>query len=261
VSSRFVVADARQRKLVIIDERSGHLVDLVTSASAGFYDITAFEVDPLRGDLWVVSAEAAAAAPDRSPATALHKLQLVSGRPLDRIVVPADLQPSRLTDVAVARDGSVVVLDTTGNRILRLRPATHDLAPVATFHLEGATSLAPSGDHTVYVAHASGIARVDTSTGSVEPLASARDVNVTGFERIRWARDSLVGIQRLADGSRRAVRLRILQGRASGIDIIDSDIALTDDPAATVSGDDFYFLVHQPRGDAGDVVIRRSRLR
>src|SRR5262249_4305503 len=86
VSSRFVVADARQRKLVIIDERSHSLVDLVTSASADFFDITALEIDPLRGDLWVVSAEPSGTAPDRPPATALHKLQLVSGRPLIRVL-------------------------------------------------------------------------------------------------------------------------------------------------------------------------------
>src|SRR6185295_3678337 len=84
VSSRFVVADGGLRKLVIIDERSGHVVDLVTSASAGFYDITGLEIDPLRGDLWVVSAEPTASGTDR-PASSLHKLQLVSGRPVAQI--------------------------------------------------------------------------------------------------------------------------------------------------------------------------------
>src|SRR5262249_49722464 len=56
-SGRFVVGDRRERKLVTVDERSQHAVDLVRSASAGFYDVAALEIDSRRGDLWVVSTE------------------------------------------------------------------------------------------------------------------------------------------------------------------------------------------------------------
>ena len=261
VSSRFVVADAGLRKLMIIDERSRHLVDLVTSASAGFYDITGLEIDPSRGDLWVVSAEPAATSDERAGASALHRLQLVSGRPLDRIPIPNDLRPCRLGDVAVTHDGSVLVLDTMGSRLLRFRPAAHTLTPVARLHLQSPTSVAVAGERVVYVAHAAGIARVDTVTGRVKPVSSSGDVSLIGFERIRWALDSLVGIQRLSDGTRRAVHVKIVDARAVGIDTIDTDLSATDHPVATVSGDEFYFLVHQTDGDPGDVVIRRSRMR
>jgi hypothetical protein len=260
-SSRFVVVDTSLRKLIIIDERSSHVVDLVTSASAGFYDITGLEIDPVRGDLWVVSSEpASATTSDHSPASALHKLQLVSGRPLERIPCPVDLQPCRFQDVGIARDGRVIVLDTAGNRLLRWFPANRTFTAVAALHV-AATSLAPAGERFVYVAHEDGIARVDTSTGAVTPLAYSRDVQLAGFERIRWARDSLVGVQRLPDGSQRAVRLKIVAGRAASIEIIDGGIAATDNLLATASGDEFYVLVH-PRGrDVGDVVIRRRVLR
>jgi hypothetical protein len=261
VSSRFVVADVGLRKLVIIDERSGHFVDLVTSASAGFYDITGLEIDPVRGDLWVVSAEPAAPGADRSPASALHKLQLVSGRPLEQITVPVDLQPCRLHDVAVTRDGGVLVLDASGNRVLRLRSGSHTFTPVATLHVQGSTSLAAAGDRIVYVAHASGVTRLDTVTGAVEALASAPDVPLGGFERIRWVRGSLVGIQRAPDGGLRAVRVKIENGRATAMEILDGGITATDHPVATVSGDEFYLLVHQADGNANDVVIRRSLVR
>ena len=111
------------------------------------------------------------------------------------------------------------------------------------------------------MAHESGIARVDTSSGAVQSLAASRDVQVGGFERIRWARDSLVGVQRLSDGTRRAVRLRIVAGRAARIDIVDSDISATENPLATASGDEFYLLVHPGGRDAGDIVIRRRVVR
>lgn len=261
VSSRFVVADAGLRKLMIIDERSHHVVDLVTSASAGFYDITGFEIDSSRGDLWVVSAEPAATSNDRMAASALHKLQLVSGRPLDRIPVPADLQPCRLVDVAVTPEGTVLVLDAAGSRLLRYRPTAHTFTPVAALHLQTPTSLATAGDRIVYIAHAAGIARVDTVTGGVESLSSSRGVQLVGLDRIRWVRDSLVGIQRSSDGTRRVVRIRIVDRHAVAMDIFDTDLSATDPPVATVSDDELYFLVHQTDGDPGDVVIRRSRMR
>src|SRR5262249_42975755 len=156
-------------------------------------------------------------------------------------------QPCRLQDVGVTREGTVMVLDAVGNRVLRWRPANHTFTAVATLHVAATTSLAPAGDRFVYVAHESGIERVDASSGTVESLAHSSDVQIAGFERIRWARDSLVGIQRLPDGSQRAVRIRIVAGRAAGIDIIDGEIAATDRPLATASGDEFYVLVH-PRG-------------
>lgn len=260
VSSRFVLADAPGRKLVVLDERSHRLVDLVTSASAGFYDVTGLEIDVPRGNLWVVSAEPATAATGQPTATALHKLQLVSGRPLDRVPVSNDLLPSRLEDVAITPNGTVLVLDTIGRRILQLRQPTHDLAPVAALSFNDSTSLAAVDDHIVYVAHSSGISRVDTARGKIEPLASSPDIRLSGFSRIRWSGDSLIGVQHLSDGGNRAVRVRVAGGRATRIDIIESDIPLTGS-AATVSGGEFFFLVQQPSRDGSDIVIRRSRLR
>jgi hypothetical protein len=260
VSSRFVVADTGLKKLMILDQRSGHVVDLVTSASAGFYDITGLEIDSARGTLWAVSAESASAAAERQPSSALHKMQLVSGRPLDRIPVPDDLKPCRLEDVAVTRDGSVLLLDAAGKRVLRLRAGTRAFTPVASLRVEGLTSLAPTGDRIVYVAHASGIVRVDTVSGAVAALAGSGDA-LGGFERIRWAKDSLVGVQRLPDAARRVVRIRIVDGRASAPEIIDGAITAPDNPIVTVSGDEFYYVVRPPSSSADEVVIRRSLIR
>jgi hypothetical protein len=259
-SSRFILADARQRKLVIVDERSRHLVDLVTAPSAGFYEITALEIDPLRGVLWVVSAEPAGAATNRPSATALHRLQLVSGRPLERILLSDDMLPARLGDVAVTPNGTVLVLDTIGYRILRLRPATHELTAVATLAVD-ATSLAPIDDRTAYVAHTAGMVRVDISTGAVAPVAGVGDVQLTGFERVRWTGNSLVGMQRLADGTRRAVRIRFASGQPAVMETIESDIPVPDGHVFAVSGDEFYFLAHQPSADGAEVVVRRTPLR
>ena len=259
VSSRFVVADGLRHKLVVIDERSRHVLDLVTARSAGFFDITGFDVDAVRGDLWVVSAEPSADA--GRGATALHKIQLVSGRPLERIVVPDDQRPCRLTDVAVTPNGTVFVLDGEGSRLLRFQPSTRTLLPVAELRLPGTVTLAPVSDHIVYVAHKSGIVRVDTATGKVAPLTGSREDALAGVERMRWMRDSLFGIQRLPDGRRHSVRIRLANGRAASIDIIDPGLSLDEGAAAAVSDDEFYVAVHQAGAHGDEIVIRRSRLR
>jgi hypothetical protein len=256
VSSRFVVADENRRNLKVIDERSHHIIDLVTAQSAGFYDITSLEIDPARGDLWVASADPSACA--------LHKVQLVSGRPLDRIPLPAELEPCRVVDLAVTPAGRVLLLDAASLKLIEYRQANHTFRAVATLQLESPTSLAAAGDRFVYIAHRSGIARVDAVTGVAEPLAASPNVTLSGFERIRWTRDSLVGVQRTSDGRARAVRVRIVDGRAAMMDIIDEGLSATDGPIGTVSGDDFYLLTAEPsrEPDAGrDLVIRRSRVR
>ena len=256
VSSRFVIAGENRRKLMVIDERSQHVIDLVTAQSAGFYDITGLEIDPARGDLWVVSADPSACA--------LHKLQLVSGRPLDRIPLPPAPEPCRVVDIAVTSAGRVLLLDAASSKVIGYRPANRTFATVATLQLDSPTSLAPAGDRLVYVAHRSGIARVDGATGSVESLAASPDVALAGFERIRWTRNSLVGIQRTSDGRARAVRIKIVEGRAATLEVLDDGLSATDHPIATVSGEDFYLLAREPAvppGDGRDIVIRRSRVR
>jgi hypothetical protein len=256
VSSRFVVADENRRNLMVIDERSHHVIDLVTAESAGFNDITSLEIDPARGDLWVVSADPSACA--------LHKVQLVSGRPLDRIPLPAELEPCRVVDLAVTPAGRVLLLDVVSPKLIEYRQANHTFRNVTTLQIEGATSLASAGERVVYIAHRSGIARVDVVTGAVESLAASPNVTLSGFERIRWTHDSLAGVQRTTDGRERAVRIRIAEGRATTLEVLDDGLSAADRPVGTVSGDDFYLLTAEPSSEPGagrDLVIRRSRVR
>ena len=118
ISRRFVFGDRRGRKLIVVDERSNQPVDLVRADSAGFLDISAVEIDAKRGDLWVASTAAA----DGAGTATLHRLQLVSGRPLRAYPVAALLEPVKLVDLAVNPAGAVLVLDSVTPQLLVLRP-------------------------------------------------------------------------------------------------------------------------------------------
>src|SRR5262249_5848841 len=115
VSHRFLFGDRLGRKLIVVGEGTNHTVDFVRADSAGFGDIAAMEIDGRRGDLWVMSAGLA------DGAAALHKLQLVSGRPLKSFPIAADSDAIRPVDLAVTPAGAVVALDSAGRQLLVLR--------------------------------------------------------------------------------------------------------------------------------------------
>ena len=171
VSRRFIVGDRNAGRLVVIDELSHHVTTLVSAASAGFYDaITAFEIDPRRGDLWVASVK------DSGPDSVLHKLQLVSGRVLEQIRLGAEDVKTRIADLAVAGDGTILALDSEGGRILRLQPGTRRLEDVGRIAApKGARSFTLANERVVYVASDEGIARIDLQTKETTKVRVPRE--------------------------------------------------------------------------------------
>jgi hypothetical protein len=255
-SGRFVFGDATGRKLVIVDERMHFVVDLVREASAGFYDITAFEIDARRGDLWVVSAEPA------TGATRLHHVQMVSGRPLARVELPDGLTPGRFVDVAVTPDGVVYVLDAAGLRLLSMRPAATALTVAARLDMQAPTSIAPAGEGVVYVAHERGVSRVDTRSGRVISVRG-REAAMPAFARLRWNAGALLGVERLGDGTCRILRVPIdaATGRARSPQVLASGIAIPAPSAVSVSDDAVYFVSRDERANAtGDTLVKRIPL-
>jgi hypothetical protein len=263
VSRRFVFGDLLGRKLVVVGEGSGRTIDLVRSDTAGFHDVTALEIDAKRGDLWVASTARG------GEAAAIHKLQLISGRPVGLFELPAGAGTTNLADLAVAPDGTVLVLDSAERRVLALRPGAKSLEVVMTLNAARPSSIAAAGDERIaYVAHPDGIVRLDVQQKRAATVAPSKDASLENFERIRWHRGSLVGVQRLPDGSRAVARLQLSRGgqAVTRVTLIDASIGPDAGPTfATVSGDDLYYVAVQPRdasaaAGAMSVVVQRMRL-
>ena len=263
VSERFVLADRAGRRLVIADERSRHVVDLVNADSAGFHDITGIEIDWRRGDLWVVSVDDPGNG--GAPASTLHKLQLVSGRPLERLSLPGDFGGARFVDVSVSPGGTVFMLDALGGRVFAVEPGSKHFALKCVLAMTHATTIAVVDDRFAYVAHASGLMRVDTLTGSSQLVRNGPEPALLGLEHLRWARDALVGIAHLPDGRKQAVSIPLVDGglRAARVDVLDADVALGGPDAVTLTADGMlYFLTKEPDpGGDGSFVVRSVRTR
>jgi hypothetical protein len=267
VSGRFLMADSTSDKLVSVDELSRHMVDLVKADSAGFRDITAFEIDTRRGDLWVVSAGKPGGT-DHESVTALHKLQLISGRPLAKFQPGDGFGDTRFQDVAIAKSGDVFVLDAAGGRVFRLAPRTTALKVACRLRLDHPVSLAIAGDRAAiaYVAHAGGLARVDLATGHSTRVAASKSLRLDGLERIRFDSGHVVATQRGEDGVRHVVSIRIAGGaspRASAIERLDGVDAVASGTLTALSGDDVYFLTREAGhdGEDGEFVVQRARVR
>ena len=235
--------------------------------SAGFQDIVSLEIDEKRGDLWVLSAAPAGGA------GTLHKLQLVSGRPLKSFAVPTALEPVTLVDLSVTASGAVFVLDAAGAQLLVLRPGAAALERVAKFEAADAVSLSVDGDERVaYVAHGQGVLRIDLRARSVAPLTAPQSVSIDRVERMRWRARGLIAIQVAGDGSRSIVRLDLNpSGRAvTRATTLERPASTTKPISMTFSGEDLVYLAEAASDSggasgepsrAGEIVAYRLRLR
>jgi hypothetical protein len=262
VSRRFIVADRGARRLTVVDEFSQHVANLASAQSAGFGDIAALEIDTRQGNLWVVSTDGASAggAPqstDQPLHTTLHKLQLISGRVLQSFVLPQRLGEARFADVAVTPDSTVLALDDSGQRIIRLRAKSTDLEVAATLK-DRPITIAPASDTRAYVASAEGIVVIDLGSGAVTKLRAASGVNLARVSRLRWHKGSLVAIQQ-NDGTYQAVRFTLDSSgtRATRQQVLDASLPTIEPTAAAVVGGVLYYLA---TGDGSQMVIRKITL-
>jgi len=257
VSGRFVVGDRHGRKLIIVQDGADHAVDLVGAESAGFHEIRAIAIDTRQGDLWVATATG------EDEQWSLHRLQLVSGRPLKVLPIDAALGPLKLVDLAVSPLGTILTVDAAGKRLLELRPKATSLQPVLSLAIDQPTSLAATNEEVVYVAGAASLERVDLKSRTAVPVSVPPGIEFANIERIRWHRDALLVVMGDGHGSRRVVRFDLsASGRAvTAATVIDRTIAATAGPVfTTVSGDYLSYVVAdaEPRTE---FIVRRIRLR
>jgi hypothetical protein len=250
VSRRFVVGDKRAGRLVVVDEVSHHLVNLASAASAGFYDtITSLAIDARRGDLWVTSVRGTV------PESALHKLQLVSGRVLLEIAVPPELGAVRLVDVGVLPDGTVLALDAESSRVLRVAPNGRTCSVAAEIPSKALAGMAV-GDGVLYLSEKSGVTRVDLASRGSRPLQHAPRIALDGISTLRVSNGSLVAVQQVGSGKLALVRLRL---DATGRRVTRRDVLAPslESNATTIAGNHVFYLT-SGQGTTS-TTIRRTR--
>jgi hypothetical protein len=256
VSRRFVVGDRLGRKLFVVDERSHATTDLVGAASAGFFDIAALAIDEKRGDLWVASTGS-------SGEGTLHKLQLVSGRPLRSFRVPSDREPVKLVDLAIAPSGTVVVLDAMTPQLFVLPAGGTALESVMRLDVQNPTGVAAGREEgTVFVSHQDGVSRIDLRSHSATLLAVPKGASLRGLGRIRRHGNGLIAVQVDDDGARRVLRLEMNESEITRAVPLAVSIAPAEQTfAMTIAGNDLVYLIADPaaagRSSSADTIHRQ----
>lgn len=204
VSARWLMADRDGRKIRVLGDGFDAPVDLVRAESAGFGAVTAVDIDRSRGDLWVASGQDAVGA-----AGGLHRLQLVSGRPLQTIAPPPEQQPWHPVALHVTRAG-VVTADEQG-RVWLVSPGGTSLRRVATVPARSALTMtaAPGRDDAVLVASTAKVFTVALDTGRVTEVTAAVEGALAGIEQMATWHDRVVVIQRDGDGRRYLAHWRL----------------------------------------------------
>ena len=259
VSQRFLFGDRQGRKLRVVGDRSVHADDLARADSGGFREIDAIAIDARRGDLWVASAGGG------EPSGLLHKIQLISGRPLRTFTVAADGAAVSPADVSVTANGSVVLLDAASGRVMMLRPGHDDVEVIAHLKSGNATSVTVGEDEdTAYVAHDEAVARVSLRSGTTSTLGWPKQTAIGSLEVIRAYRRSIVAIDRIA-GSRRVVRLE-LNDRGTAVTraaLVADGLPPDGRISAAISGDELVYVVDggsRGTSETAEVVVYRIAL-
>jgi hypothetical protein len=252
VSKRFIISDTDVSRLAVVDEYSRQVATLASGRAGGFGIVTAIEIDPREGDLWVASVDGASG----TEVPSLHKLQLISGRVLKSFPAARGLA-GRLVDIAVGGDGAVFAVQGDG-LILRLAPGGASLAPTTRITHTTFSSVASSGQGAVYVSRPDGVLRYRPSPSVL--VKAPPDVDLSGLARIRWSRGSLVGLQNGGNGTYRVVRIRLSRdGRsATGVEVLDESVRTPNPAAAAMAGDVFYYLAET---NGSELAIRRVNIR
>jgi hypothetical protein len=194
-------------------------------------------------------------------AAALHKIQLVSGRPLKSFPIAADPDAITPVDLAVTPAGVVVALDSAGHQLLVLRSKGTAVERVMRVNVTEPASLAAAGEEGIlYVASRDGVSRIDLRAQTATKVGAPRSVSLAHLERIRWRRQALIAIRADADGTRRIVRLTLnASGRAvTKATKIDSPaLSVGGQTFVAISGDELVYLVN---GEPTDFNIFRVPL-
>src|SRR5258706_3535558 len=162
-SHNFFVGSVTQERIGQVGP-TNTVTDFATP-EAGLDSVLGLAVDSPRRILYAVSTSALTTKGEERRRNAVVAFNVDNGRLLRRVDVPAARQ---LNDVAVAPGGRVFASDSASGAIYEIPVEGPVRELVAPGIVHGSNGLAASPDATrLYVAHSTGIATVDVSTGAV----------------------------------------------------------------------------------------------
>ncbi|MES3024174.1 MAG: hypothetical protein V4857_21610 [Pseudomonadota bacterium] len=260
VSKQFFIGSVPHKRVVRVSA-SGKVAPF-SAAGDGLHQILGVAVDAKRRIVYAVSTNALTSG--KPLHNAVFGFDLASGKRLFEYAVPLAQQ---LNDVAVAPNGDLYASDSRSGAIWRIRTsaAAGTPAPEVTPFLAAGTVggsnglvVAPDGN-TLYVAHSTGVVRVDTATGKLDKLMPPPRQTIAAIDGLYLWKGDLIGIQNVTNPGR-VIRLRLNPAGTEimGIDTLQShhNAAFDSPTTGAIAGNALYVLgtTQLPRyNDKGEV--------
>jgi len=166
----------------------------------GLDAILGLAVDGPRRILYAVATSALSEAGRARRKNAVLAFDIDKHQLLRRVDVPDAMQ---LNDVAVAIGGRVFASDSASGAIFEIPREGPARTLVPADRLRGSNGLAPSPDgKRLYVAHSTGLALVDPSTGEAKRVANTTRETVAGIDGLYDFQGDLIGVQNVTTPGR-----------------------------------------------------------
>ena len=235
---QFYLSSLNRRKIVKINSE-GRVSDFVPSDRYGLLPVLGIRMDPTDGTVWADTFEDAG------------KTELVhfdgAGKMLARYP-PKDSGKHGFNDLVVRKNGEVITTDSLGNQVCRFNRDTQAFAALKVHR----ALLYPNGialaedDHTVYVADAVGIVKVDLVSGESRDVDPGPRSTLAGADGLYLHRGFLIAVQN-GIGSPRVAAFRLSKdgNRVAQTIILENHTQFTTLPTTgAIRGNDFYFITN-----------------
>jgi DNA-binding beta-propeller fold protein YncE len=264
----FFVSSIHLRKVVRITS-DGKSSDFVHEGQDGLFGTLGLKVDPQRRLLWIISNAAREMngytdALDGQSSVLAYDLN--TGKLATKIDYGSAHDPSLLNDLAILDDGSVVITDSDGGGIMRVRLGSDTIEnwiPDHTFTFPNGIAVA-EGEPFVYVADFGGLSRIDVRSRTITPLIVEGET-LAGIDGLTTYHGDLIGIQN-GVGLPRVVRVSLNATRdaITHIEVIEAGNPQFDEPTTGVIANGAFYFMANPQLRAFDENHRiwpRERLR
>ena len=263
----FFVSSIHLRKVVRVTS-DGNSSDFVREGQDGMFGTLGLKVDSQRRLLWVISNAAHemngyTEAMDGQSSVLAYDLR--TGKLATKIDFGNAREPSLLNDLAILDDGSVVITDSDGGGIMRVRLGSDTIdewIPPHTFTFPNGIAIA-EGEPFVYVADFRGLSRIDIRSRTITPLVA--DDTLSGIDGLTSYHGDLIGIQN-GVGRPRVVRITLNETRdaITHIEVLEAGNPQFDEPTTGVIANGSFYFMANPQLRAFDDNHRiwpQSRLR
>ena len=188
-SQSFFIGSIAKRKIVRVAWGN-----IVSDFAAGALDsVLGLAVDAPRRRLYAISTTALTDAGRKRRRNAVIAFDVDSGRLLRYVDVPEAMQ---LNDVTVAIGGRVFASDSASGAIFEIPGEGAPRMLVPANRIRGSNGLAASPDgKRLYVAHSTGLAVVDLSTGALTRVANATRENIAAIDGLYAWQGQLIGVE------------------------------------------------------------------